>query len=377
MPSYGASFQRAFAVLIGLAFTSCFESPVREGLLLRFLPNGAVVATSTVEIADSGQTNPALARRLAETRRAILEGTDDWGARFAAAGPAAERFSWEKRLGDLRIASRSAVIAEPEGLETIFRDTSLGVIYTIDAERGVAELTLTPGPSVRATRRQREEMKRTLEAWSAAIAEYLQAGGDLYTYLEGHPDRARTCFGALFAESKDEREDGEELTADEKGKVERLDEAIQKVVEVLLVPEGEDHSPDEVSHLIYDPFPARLTVKLPGRPLSMEGFIPGTDGSLTVLTPGLWEALKSLEGRWLSPEPVLFYVASARKGGKEPDLDAFLRRARKASSDLPMDREVRAAIEERLRPAPFYRVSWQVRPDDETEFHWEEGEKSP
>src|SRR4051794_20366462 len=100
-------------VLFSLLTASCFESPVREELHLRFLPNGAVVATSTVRVADAGNANPLLARRLAETRRAILDGSDAWSSRFAASDPAAERFSWEKRLGEIRSASRSAVIAEP------------------------------------------------------------------------------------------------------------------------------------------------------------------------------------------------------------------------------------------------------------------------
>lgn len=384
MTSYRASpWRRTPAVLLCLAFTSCFESPVREELLLRFLPNGAVVATSRVEIsADQDTKNPALARRLAETRRALLEGSDAWGTRFAAANPAAERFGWEKRLGDLRVGTRSAVIAEPEGLETLFGDTSIGAAYRIDADRGVAELTLTPGPSARATRRQREEMKRTLGTWSAALAEYLEAGGDLYAHLERQPERARTCFGMLFAEVMDERElkELDEPTDEEEAIIERLNETMRHVTDVLLVPDKAEYSPDEVSHLVYDPFPARLTVKLPGPSLEMEGFQAGKDGTLSVAGLGLWEALRSLEGRWLSPDPVLFYVASSRQGKEAKiDLDSFVERPRKASPPrhFPSAEEVRQAVEERLRPAALYRVSWQVRPDDETAFRWDEGEGTP
>src|SRR4029077_10177111 len=92
-----------------LSFASCFEAPVREELRLRFLSNGAVVATSTVRVSDLEGSNPALARRLDETRQGLLEGSDPWGARFAAANPGAERFSWEKHLGTLSSASRSAL----------------------------------------------------------------------------------------------------------------------------------------------------------------------------------------------------------------------------------------------------------------------------
>src|SRR4051794_28076966 len=161
--------------LLLLSLLSCFEPPVREALRLRFLPGGAVLATSTVEIDDDSEdANPALARRLDDARRTLLEGSDAWGVRFAAANAAAERFAWEKQLGLLRSARRSALFAEPQDFEALFRDTSLAVTYTADPQRGLAELAIVPGPSTRASRQQREETERTLAAWSAAVAEYLR-----------------------------------------------------------------------------------------------------------------------------------------------------------------------------------------------------------
>jgi hypothetical protein len=218
-------------------------------------------------------------------------------------------------------------------------------------------------------------MKKTLDAWTSDLAEYLQAGQDLYAYLDDRPDRARPCFGALFAERLNEK-DAATLsppTSEEKRKLERLDGAMERVLAVLAVPEGAAYSPDEVSHLIYDPFPARLTLELPGPPLSLEGFLPGADGTLTAASLGLWDSLRGLQGRWLAPDPVLFYVESAQAEGADVDLDAFLAKPRR--SHLPPSAgEVRAAIEARLRPAPLYRVSWRVQPNDETPFRWEEGE---
>ncbi len=363
------------AGILLLSLSSCFDPPVREDLKLRFLLNGAVVATSTVQIADPSESNPALARRLAETRREILDGTDAWSARFASGDPAAERFSWEKQLGTLRSATRSAAFAEPKGLEAFFRDTSVSVTYTIDPERGVAELAIVPGVSTRATRRQWEETERTIETWTAAIAEYLEAGETLYAYLDGHPDRARACLGAVFAErlSEEEAKGLETLTPEEEEHLEHLDEAMGKVLAVLTVPSGGAYSPDEVSHLVYDPFPARLTVKLPGKPLEVEGFLPDKDGTFAVPSPGLWEALRSLGGRWISPDPALSYVE------KEFDLGAFLGKPRQAAPKhrLPSVQEVRSAIEARLRPAPLYRAAWKVQTEDESEFQWDKGEGAP
>lgn len=48
-----------------IAFGSCFEAPIREELRLRFLPNGAVAATSTVRITDPQGSNPAPLYRVA------------------------------------------------------------------------------------------------------------------------------------------------------------------------------------------------------------------------------------------------------------------------------------------------------------------------
>ena len=246
----------------------------------------------------------------------------------------------------------------------------MSVTYTVDPEQGVAELAIVPGVSTRATRRQWEETERTIEAWTAEIAEYLEAAGSLYAYLDDHPDRARACLGALLADrlSEEEAKALEPLAPEEAELVEHLDEAMGAVLGVLAVPSGGAYSPDEISHLVYDPFPARLTVKLPGKPLEIEGFLRDKDGVFTVPSPGLWEALRSLEGRWISPDPALSFVE------KEFDFGAFLGKPRQAAPKhrLPSAEEVRSAIEARLKPAPLYRAAWKVQPEDETKFQWEE-----
>src|SRR6185295_12284419 len=291
-----------------------------------------------------------------ETRRAILDGSDDWSRRFAALEPAAEKVEQESRLGVLTRAVHRAVLAEPGELAPFFGDTPLAVSYTI--REGVAELSIAPGQASRATRGQRQKIDRSLDEWSEGAARYLAAGGALWTYLDAHPERARACFGALFSDVLAEGTPPPPPLAPgrETELVEALDKASDGVVAALLVPDGEAFSLDELSRLAFDPFPAPLTVRLPGAPLEVEGFVRVED-ALAARGPGLWAAFESFEGRWLAPDPALASVAASRASaqpkGKGMDLDAFLARARTWASVAPSADEIRNALAESLRPAPL------------------------
>jgi len=367
-------------VLLALAFLlgACFEPPVDESVQLRFLANGAVVVTSTVTLLNKTEEgdNAALSRRLDGIRQSLVEGSDAWSRRFAGVQPALEKSSWEKSFGVLTKGVHSAVLTEPKDLAALFGDTSLNVSYEI--KEGVAEMVIAPGPAGAATSRQRQQVERTLDAWTANVARYLAEGVDLYRYLDERPNRARACLGALFADqlSDADKKKLPSLSDTEKEHVDRLQAAMQEVWSILNVPEGEDHTPDELSHLVYDPFPGRLTVRLPAAPVEApEGFTVGKDNTLTAEGPGLWQALRSLEGHWLTPDPVLISMEHLRRSPDAPfDLSALLRQPRRTEKP-PDAREVRLAIEERLRPAPVYRVLWKVEPDaEDAAFRWEPGE---
>lgn len=149
-----------------------------------------------------------------------------------------------------------------------------------------------------------------------------------------------------------------------------------EVLSVLLIPSGQDRSIDELSHLVYDPFPAPLSIQLPGEPLEVEGFEPSgsEDRVWTVDNPGLWAALQSLEGRWVSPDPVMIYVEHKGPNAKGLDLSALLDTPRRVNRPVPNSLEVRRAIEERLKPAAsIYRVVFRTVPGSEDdEFSWED-----
>jgi hypothetical protein len=368
----------AFALLL---LAGCFDPPVKERVRLRFFPNGAVGVTDTVELdlLEDGASNPALERRMSDLRRELLDGLDPWARRFDSIKPVAERLSWEKRLGTLAEARRSALIAEPRSLGDLFSDTSISVTYEI-AENGMAELVIVPGVPSQATRRQRKDVERTLDEWTPFIAEYLAATAELYRWLDDNPERAEACFHALLGDAIDEGSSGprQELSAREQQMVDKVDDAMGGVLAVLMIPEGEDHSPDELSHLVYDPFPAPLSVQLPSDPLEVEGFQASSseDKVWTVDSPGLWTALRSLEERWISPDPVLLYVANRGPDDEGLDLEKLVEAPRRVNEPLPDSLEVRRAIEELLAPAsPVYRAIWQALPPaeaDDAEFSWDD-----
>jgi hypothetical protein len=359
---------------LGLLLGSCFEPPVVERLHLRFLPNSAVVVTSTVELADrEGEGNPALARRLAETRQALLAGDDAWSRRFAALEPAAERSAWEKRLGVLREVKRSAALAEPAELGSFFADTALQVSFAW--RDGLAELTIVPGAPQGGSREQRRKVEARLGPWCSEVAEYLSAGTALWGYLDEHPDRARPCLAVLLRDVLPEEQQLrlEDLPAEEARRVEATTQAMEEVLAVLAVGSGESYSLDELSRLVFDPFPARLTVALPSPAVEQEGFVPGSDGTLAVPGLSLWEALRALEGRWLSPDPALL-TAAHLASGKPLDLDGVLAGGRSATAP-PEAEEVRRALLEGLAPASLYRAAWRTAApgeEDDTPFDWQE-----
>ncbi len=357
----------ATAAAAALLVTACFDPPVREQIELRFLPHGAYVVSSRVEITEEGKSgNPALERRLEALRRDLVAGDDAWTRRFAALAPAVERFGWEKHLGAIQRVQRSAVLDEPEQLAAFFGDTALAVSYTVADGRG--ELAIVPGPAGGGSRRQRRDMEAALDAWTARIADYLAAAADLYEYLDRRPERARATLGALLEDllSETQRAELAELEPEEREQLDRLGKAMEEVFAVLLVRSGAELSLDELSHLVYDPFPARLVVRLPAPPEEVEGFARGAEGELMVPGLGIWQALRALEGRWLSPDPVLLYVQLRGRGEEAPfDLDSLAARER-AAAPAPTAAEVRLAIEERLQPASLYRATWPVTPGEDS-----------
>jgi hypothetical protein len=347
----------------GLLVVSCFEKPVSERIGFSFQPDGTVEISVAVELSalDKFKGNPAAQNRIEGLRRDLLEGVDDWSRRFKRIRPSWERVTVEKREGVVQVVLHTAIVADPVVLERFFDDTPLAVTFL--PREGWSELAFYHRGGDRASPSQRRRVRRELDVWSSRVADYLQATWDLYEYLEARPERARACFGRLLGDLLSEkvrrelqREGGPDRL--ERALIDPLEEAMSAMMIVLQVPESEAYSINELSQLVYDPFPARLTVDVPGPVIEAEGFDVEQEGRLATPRLSLLGAFGTLRGHWLEPDPFLTYLDHIEGEDDGPlDIEAFAARRRMAIR--ASSREVRETLEERLTSPSVLRVRWE------------------
>ncbi len=345
---------RLLLAAAALLAVSCFDPPVREELDLDFAADGSVAVSFRAEISayhlEKGDAELQL--RLRRTQEMLLNGWDAWPSRFDRAAPDEESFTWRKSDGELLAVERTARLTEPTALERFFSDV-VTVVYTPGPER--SELAFYPTSSARATAGERQLVARRLDSWSAAVARYLAATARLYGYLALHPERARPTLDEVFGASDDDLP----LLDREEPLVAALRDGVDAVTAVLEVAPHEATTLDELSQRVYDPFPARLRVTVPGRVLEAEGFRPTDEGGFEVGGRGLWAALESLQGRWVAPDPAAAWVAQNRSGGHRVTVDELLAGGLRAGPPPDAD-EVRQALEDALGPAPVVRLAWRA-----------------
>ena len=104
--------------------------------------------------------------------------------------------------------------------------------------------------------------------------------------------------------------------------------------------EGSAWSFAEEADLIYNPFPARITVRAPG------------EKDLVIEPVDLYKAIASLEGRWIEPDP----LAALLKNEIPPPED-LAKLPRKSANVVNAD-EIAAAIKEQLARPKTYSIRW-------------------
>jgi len=341
--------KRAFLAAAIFAFAASCGTIVHHDLTLTFDDSGERVSIAAVTSIPTAKDSKDRARddRL---RDDILAGRDEWSLRFANANPESSRVILDRAHGELIRAERSVRI-DAIDLQKIFFDVSVSAVVT--RGDGWAELAIYPGTSTRATRPQRDDAEKKLRAYSERAVRYFAALRSMYGYMNEHQQRATEIFTALF---RDEDDGQPVLITDEEHD---LVIALRKALNELT--EGDDTEQLEAeADLVYNPLPARIVVHVPGEPLLVEGFAIGRDKELVAEPPSLLEAIASLEGRWVTPDPLAFSMRPG--GGGDPASEAALIAAMPRRTAVVVGAiEVSDAIVEKLRPAPRYRVRWMTK----------------
>ena len=338
------------AVLIAVLLSGCLEPPIIERLDIRMLTGGGSIVSVIVSVSKPSdfEDRPKVQQRLESATRALEEGTDPWSHRLAAAAPTRERDVRDLADGRLFRLTRHGQLAGPDDLGAFLRDTGVGVAY--EKGDGWEELTLLPGRPGRPTLAQRERVKSELGSWSVKLAAYFSALASLYAYLDRHPERARVCLASILTKAPP----GESLSAEESELSKAVEDAMGDCGSILVAPPDDPFTIDELSRMVYDPFPAAIRIAVPGEVLEREGF--PTEGALEIPEASLWSAFVRLEGRFVSPDPALLAWRRDTGRGIEIDLDTLTAQRRHASR--PTADDARVAIEDQLRTAPVYRVRW-------------------
>jgi len=346
--------------------TACFEEPVREHVHLTIRDDDPVIITVVQEVASSdvARGNPELAYRLDESRDTLDQSLDPWSRRFVLLEPLAERLSIERLEGELRRSIHSAVV--PSFDEAVRLLEADGLTGSLTRVGGSSEIQLFPTGGSRATYLQRQDAERRLEEWSEVLAAYFEAVADLYAHLDERPDRAVPCFAHIF-----DKHEGLGVTGPldeiEEELVTRAKTAMEEVALALLVPDNDAFSLNELTRLVFDPFPARLTVTVEGQVLSVKGWFE-EDGFFERPAVDAWNALRSLEGRWISPDLVTAVAAPLPEDQQpDPDVLLFASLPRRYSSP-PSSDDVEAAILAELVPESMLVLRWHSPRPTEREF---------
>ena len=338
--------KRIVAVALVALFLACDTVP-RHTLTLAFNDSGDRV---TIE---SSTTLPSLKEakdraRVEHLRDELLGGRDEWALRFQHAAPEHDRVVIDRNGGELASVQRSATI-DADDLQKFFYD--LPITTKVIRGPGWVELAIYPGTSNRATRQDRDDFEKRLNAGAGAARRYINAMRVLYEYLDEHPQRSHDVFDALFREEDDPR-----LIVATKTEMDLLKAVNEAMGALIEMDWGGDISRE--ADAVSNPFPAKIVVRTPTDPILIEGFTRDESG-LVIEPKRLTEALAALEGRWLSPDPIAIAIRSPKLSAEEVVAQLALAK-RHAEPVVGLD-EVVSGLREQLRPADRYRVRFLTR----------------
>jgi hypothetical protein len=335
--------RRLWCLLLLLLAGACTRIPVTEELTIEADEGGETVVVTASTKFLLNPPNEQLRVRVEAARAAALSGTDPWSIRFARLStPEEERVSYHKSRGALEQVVRSARIPADD-LQHLLADTNI----TVDVLRGDGwrEIAFYPGSGGRATREQQKELDTALATWSEAVARYFVAVHHLYAYLRQAPRRDVYVFAALLANEPADAP----VTEEERPLIDAVTDAMTAIATQMDEHEGRAATLAEEADLVFNPFPARMVVRVPGDVISREGF--GKD--LTIEPVDLFAAIGKLEGRWISPDPLVALLRDEQPTAEQ------LARAPRQSEAVVSSTEIARAIREQLVRPREYSVRWR------------------
>lgn len=319
--------RRLTALAVLLLAAACGRQPVRDEVIVQFHDDRDEVTVTAETWFDHGSTN----QRVEAARGEALHGLDAWTVRFARMDPQSEEITFARREGELeRVTRRIRIPAED--LQRLFSDTNI----TLNLVRGHGwrELSFYPGSSSRASREQIRHFEAELRSWSKEVARYFVAVDHLYDYLDENPHRSKFVFAALVNE-KDAA-----VLEDEEPLLRAVIDTMERIAERMDAHEESAFTFTEEADLIYNPFPARMVIKVPN------------EKDLVIERIDLFATIAALEGKWISPDPLAALLKEESPTGEQ--LAAMPRK----STSVINASHIEAAIREQLAQPRTYTVRW-------------------
>ena len=339
--------KRFAAALLAMLFLSC-DPVIRKVLVLTFNDAADLVTISATTSLGTAKAGTPEEKQIADMREQLLAGNDEWSARFAHADPESDRVVLDRRHGELQSLEHVASI-NPDNLQKFFFDTHLTVTFT--RGEGWAELTIYPGTSDRATRRQRDNVDRLLTTYSERAAHYFQTIRGFYAYLNEKPHRAHDMFVELFRDEKDNDAPPRVSETEEK-----IINGVRDAIDTLGANNEDTANLDRDFDVVFNPFPAEMKIAIPGTITAIEGFTR-QDRTVAVIIPSALEAVSMLEGRWITPDP----LAAALSNKTSAEIADELAAAPRHTEPVTTPSEIADALKEKMRPADRYRVRWTIK----------------
>jgi len=339
----------ALVLLCALLVAACARGPVNEAVTVEFEKSDWVRVTAETTFDDSNINTSARMALLEAGRFAALNGTDSWSARFGRVTAEDESVTYEKHRGQLDRVTRSVRIPTNQ-LQQVFSDVNITV--NVLNGPGWRELSFIPGGSIRATREQRRHFEDALGSWSGSVARYFAAVHRLYVYMNANPQRGPALFAALLSEKPvDPAVVNPALLVleEEQPLVDSVTAAMEEIATGMDETEDGAATFAEEADLIYNAFPARMTVSVPGDVISKEGF----GKELVIDRIELLEIITGFEGKWISPDPL---AALLRE--QAPSAEQLARQPRRSTSSVSAS-DIADAIREQLVRPRTYVLRWR------------------